>query len=78
MFSGVHCNPLACDAESKVSVVIDAHLDLVLLAGESLFLMMVVFSSTATSLDTLFGGANSVGSGSDWLVSWNAEVSCSE
>ena len=42
-FYYVHCNPLACDAESKVSTTIDAHIDLVFFAGESLFPMMLVF-----------------------------------
>ena len=29
MVFGVHCDSLACDAESKISAAIDAHLDLV-------------------------------------------------
>ena len=40
---GVHCNPLACDTESKGSDIIDAPLGLVFLAGESLFPMRLVF-----------------------------------
>jgi hypothetical protein len=69
IFFGVHCTPLVCDAESKVSADIDAYLYLVFLAGESLFPMMLVLSSAATSLDIHFDGDTSVGSGSDWHVS---------
>ena len=62
---GVHCRPLACEAENKVRAAIDAHLDLVFLAGESLFPMMLLLFSAAASLAGLFGGhtAGGVGSG---------------
>ena len=68
MVFGVCCNPLACDAESKVSAAIYAHLDLTFLARESLFTMMLAFFSIATSCDTFFGGVTSVGSGFGWMV----------
>ena len=69
MFFGVHYNPLACEAESKVRTAIDAHLDLVFLVGESLFQMMLVLFSAATSLTAPFGGHTSESSGSGWPVS---------
>ena len=71
MLCGVHCNPLALEADSKVRAAIDAHLDLVFLAGESLFPMMLVLFRAMTSLATLLGGLASGGSGSDGLASWN-------
>ena len=40
------------------------------------FPMMLVFSSAATSLDTRFGGATPIGSGSDYMVSWIIGVPC--
>ena len=69
MFFGVQCNLLACEAENKVRASIDAHLDLVFLAGESLFPMMLVPFSTAASLAALFGRRTSGGAGSGWFVS---------
>ena len=69
MFVGVHCKPLACEAERKVRVAIDAHPDLVFLAGESLFPILLVLFSAAASLAALFGGHTSGGAGSAWLVS---------
>jgi hypothetical protein len=68
VFIGVHCIPLACDAESKVSAAIDAHLNLVFLVGEELFLMMLVLCSAATPLDALFCGVSSTVSSSDWVI----------
>ena len=65
MYFYVHCNPLACDVESKASAIIGAHLDIVFLIEESLFPMMLVFFSAATSLGTLLSGVPSVASGAD-------------
>ena len=76
MFFGVHCNPLACEAGSNARASIDAHFDLVFLAGESLFPTMLMLFSAATSLVVLFGGRTSEGSGSDWPVSRNAVRYC--
>ena len=61
---GVHCRPLACEAESKVRAAIDAHINLVFLVGESLFPMMLLFCSAAASLAALFGGRTVRGVGS--------------
>ena len=61
---GVYCRPLACAAESKVRAAIDAHLDLVFLAGEPLFPMMLLLFSAAASLAALFGGSTAMGVGS--------------
>ena len=69
MFFGVHCNQLACEAESKVRMVVDARVDLVFFSGESLFPMMLVLFNAAASLVALFGGHTSEGAGSCWLVS---------
>ena len=77
IFFGVQYNPLACESESKGNAAIDAHLNSVFLAGESLFTMMLVLSSAATSRDTLFGGIILAGPGSGWLVFWNAGISWS-
>ena len=69
MFFGIHYKPLACEAERKVRAAIDAHLDLVFLAGESLFPIMLVLFSAAASLAALFGGRTSEVACSGWLVS---------
>ena len=77
IFSGVHYKPLASEAESRVRVAIDAHLDLVFLVGESLFHMMLVLFNAAASLAALFGGCTSGGACSGWLVSRKTGISCS-
>ena len=63
IFVGVHCKPFTCEAKRKVRAAIDAHLDRVFLAGESLFPMMLVLFSAAASLAALFGGPTSGGAG---------------
>ena len=65
-FVGVYCKPLACEAENKVRAAIDVHLELVFLAEESQFPMMLVLFSADASLATLFGGCTTGGTGSGW------------
>ena len=60
-WSGVQCYALTLAAASRARVDIDAHRDLVFLAGDALFPMIVLPQRAVTSLAALLGGGAAVG-----------------
>ena len=52
----VQCSALTWDAASRTRADLDAHRDLVFLAGDALFPMIVLYRRAATSLVALLGG----------------------
>ena len=58
---GLQCSPLTWAASSRARDDIDAHRDLVFLAGYTLFPMIVLPQRVATSLAAIFGGGAAAG-----------------